>query len=302
MDALVFPGQGAQYVGMRAALGPLSPRQRALFEEADDTLGEALTAVIDAGPPAALTRTSNAQPALLVVGLAWAEALRARGFAAGLTMGHSLGEYTALVWAGALGFADAVRTVRRRGALMEQAVHTTPGTMAAIVRVPDDVLQAIVAECRAVGVVEVTNFNAPGQVVVSGERAAVAAVVARVEAAGVGRAAPLDVAAPFHSSLLAPMASDFAAHLAGVPLRAPRLVFVDNVTGAPEADPARIRAKLVRQLTCPVRWEDGVRAAIAAGVTRFVEAGPGAVLTGLVRRIDRSARAEAAERGGGAAG
>ena len=283
--AFLFPGQGSQSVGMRAGLGPLRPAQRELFEQAEALLGLPLVRLIDEGPETELTRTSNAQPALLVMDLAHAEGARAAGREADVVLGHSLGEYAALVWAGALAFADALRLVRVRGRLMEEAVERTPGRMVAVLKVPVERLEAVLVECRTHGVLEITNYNGPGQLVLSGETAAVERAVERLRSERLGRAVPLNVAAPFHCSLMAPAAEAFRDALAGVELRPPRPVFIDNVTGRSEHDPERIREKLVQQIVQPVRWEAGVRSALELGVDRFLECGPGGVLSGLVRRI-----------------
>ncbi len=291
----LFPGQGSQSPGMRARLGHLSEAQRVLFEQADSLLGVELCRLIDEGPAEELTRTSNAQPALLVTDLAYAMGLEALGHEAEVVLGHSLGEYAALVWAGVLTFPDALRLVRRRGELMEQACEQTPGGMVAVLRAPLAALQELVAGCTAQGVVEITNYNSPDQVVLSGEHAALAEAVARIQAAGLGRVMPLNVAAPFHSSLMAPVARAFAPELAGVPFAAPRRIFIDNVSGRPEAEPERIRAKLVQQIERPVAWEQSLRSALELGCAPFYEAGPGSVLCGLLRRIDRRAPSCGAE-------
>jgi [acyl-carrier-protein] S-malonyltransferase len=283
--AFLFPGQGSQSVGMRAKLGPLRPEQQQLFERAEAVLGFALGKLIDEGPDAELTRTSNAQPALLVMDLAHAEAQRARGQEADVVLGHSLGEYAALVWAGTLEFDDALRLVRARGRLMEEAVHRTPGRMAAVLKVPLDVLEALVAECRASGVLEITNYNGPDQLVLSGAADAIDDAVELIRERRLGRAVPLNVSAPFHSSLMVPAAEAFRTDLGGVTFRAPRIAFIDNVTGRPETEPDQIRQKLVRQIVEPVRWEPSMRTALELGVERFVECGPGSVLAALAKRI-----------------
>jgi len=293
--AFLFPGQGSQVVGMRLKLGRPQPEQQALFEQADTVLGFALTRLIDEGPQTELTRTSNAQPALLALDVAHAYGLRARGIEADVVLGHSLGEYAALVWAGVLVFPDALRLVRERGRLMEQAAGRTPGRMAAVIRVSYDDLAAVVAECRTHGVLEITNVNAPGQLVLSGETAALEAAARMVQERKLGRAVPLEVSAPFHCSLMQPVADAFRERLAGVPFAAPRLRFIDNVTGKPEDDPACIRRKLVEQIVRPVLWEQGVRSAAALGVERLIECGPGGVLAGLAKRIQPGLRVETSE-------
>jgi len=283
--AFLFPGQGAQSVGMREKLGSLSARQQELFRQAEKVLGFALDKLIDEGPEFELTRTSNAQPALLVMDLAHAEGLRARGREADAVLGHSLGEYAALVWAGTLAFEDALRLVRVRGQLMEGAVLRTPGKMAAVLKVTVAQLSALVEECQDAGVLEITNFNGPEQLVVSGEAEAVETVAELIRERRLGRAVLLNVSAPFHSSLMMPAAEAFRAEIGGVELLPPRMTFIDNVTGRPEADPAQIRRKLVRQIVEPVRWEQAMRTALELGVEQFVESGPGSVLAALAKRI-----------------
>lgn len=279
--AFLFPGQGSQYVGMRAKTGG----NDSLYRRADEVLGAGLTRLIDEGPQEELTQTANAQPVLLAAGLTAARAVEGAGTRADLVLGHSLGEYTALVQARVLAFDDALRLVRLRGELMARAVARTPGKMAAVIGAAPAALEALVAELAADGVLEITNRNAPGQVVLSGEDRLVARAVDELKTRRIGRGMPLDVSAPFHSSLMRPMADEFAQALDKVTFSPPALRFVDNVTGQEEADPDAIRAKLVRQLYSPVLFEQGVRSAAAAGVTTFVECGPKTVLSGLVKRI-----------------
>ncbi|MBN1496388.1 MAG: ACP S-malonyltransferase [Spirochaetes bacterium] len=281
----MFPGQGSQSVGMRAKLGAMSSEQKELFSAADYILGFPLSALIDDGPDEELTRTSNTQPALLVMGLAFAMALDARGNRADLVMGHSLGEYTALAHGGVIDFKDAVRIVRMRGELMERAVKSSPGTMAAVIGADRAGLEDLVDECAREGVIEIANYNSPQQVVVSGETAAVSRAVEMINRGGSGKAVTLNVSAPFHSSLMKPAAEEFSRFLAGFEFRRPRVEFIDNVTGLGESDPEEIRKKLVLQLSSPVQWEKSVRKARDAGAAVFIESGPGTVLAGLAKRI-----------------
>lgn len=281
----MFPGQGSQSVGMRGKLGALTSEQKELFSAADYILGFPLSALIDEGPDGELTRTPNTQPALLVMGTAFALALDARGHKADIVMGHSLGEYTALVHGGVIDFKDAVRIVRRRGELMEKAVKNTPGKMAAVIGAERAKLEEILSECSKDGVIEITNFNSPQQVVLSGGTATVTRAVAMINEGGSGKAVELNVSAPFHSSLMKPAAEEFEKFLADFAFSRPRLEFIDNVTGAMESDPERIKKKLVEQLSKPVQWEKSVLAACDAGASTFVESGPGTVLSGLVKRI-----------------
>ena len=294
--AALFPGQGSQSVGMRAGLGPDATLVEPLFERAEAALGLPLRAIIDAGPPARLMRTAHAQPALLVMGVAHATLLERRGFAPDLVLGHSLGAYTALVRAGSLAFEDALRLVHRRGALMEAAAADGSGAMAALVRVDEAALEGLLDQARAHGIVERAGRNAPAQLVVSGERPAVEALVALVEETRAGRAVLLDVAAPFHCSLMAPAAAAFREALAATPLAPPRVPWIDDVEGGLPSEPAAIRARLLQQLTEPVDWEAAVRRAVAEGVTRFVEVGPGGVLASLTRRIAPGAAVTTSER------
>ncbi len=286
----MFPGQGSQSVGMRGRLGGLSDSQRELFIEADGILGFSLGELIDSGPEEELTRTSNAQPALLVMGVAFARGLDDRGEKADIVMGHSLGEYAALVHGGVIDFEDAVRIVRRRGELMESAVTDTPGKMAAVIGADPESLRGTMAECAEGQVLETVNFNSPSQVVISGEAAAVDRAVEEINRRGTGKALELNVAGPFHSSLMKPVAGEFEVFLRDLKFTPPRLVFIDNVTGEIEGDPERIREKLVLQLYNPVQWERSVLTARDAGAALFIESGPGSVLAGLVKRIARDRR------------
>jgi len=291
----MFPGQGSQYPGMRAKLGELSAGQARLFELADELLDFPLTRLIDEGPEEELTATSNAQPALLVMGIAASMAVEKRGFVPDIVMGHSLGEYTALVYSGAMSFEEGIRLVRTRGLLMANAVDRSPGKMAAVMGADRDRLDELVAEVSKQGVLEITNLNSPLQLVLSGEDHTIDLVVDRVNDEGLGRALLLNVSAPFHSSLMQPMADEFAQHLDKVEIGPPQQLFIDNVTGEPESDPSGIRKKLVQQLTSPVLWERSVRTAHAAGAAAFIECGPRNVLRGLVRRTVRGVSSKTAE-------
>ncbi len=283
----MFPGQGSQSVGMRNRLGGLSDGQRELFIEADGILGFSLGELIDNGPEEELTRTANAQPALLVMDIAFARGLDDRGEKADIVMGHSLGEYAALVHSGVIPFGDAVRIVRRRGELMESAVTDTPGKMAAVIGAEPESLRGIMAECAAGQVLETANYNSPSQVVISGEAAAVDRAVEEINRRGTGKAIGLNVAGPFHSSLMKAAAGEFEIFLRDYTFNAPRIAFIDNVSGGIEKDPDRIREKLVLQLYSPVQWERSVLTARDSGAALFIESGPGSVLSGLVKRIAR---------------
>ena len=236
----MFPGQGSQSVGMRGRLGEMSDAQRELFSEADRILGFSLGELIDGGPEEELTRTSNAQPALLVMGIAFALGLDARGEKADIVMGHSLGEYAALVHGGVIAFRDGVRIVRKRGELMEGAMGNTPGKMAAVIGADPEALGGIMEECAAGRVLEAANYNSPSQVVISGEAGAVERAVEEINRRGTGKAVVLNVAGPFHTSLMKPAAAEFEHFLREFSFMEPRVAFIDNVTGEREGDPERI--------------------------------------------------------------
>ncbi len=289
--ALVFPGQGAQAVGMGKDLAAAYPVARAVFEEVDEALGEALSRTIWAGDAETLTLTRNAQPALMACSLAAVRALEAEGFAvadAAFVAGHSLGEYSALAAAGALDVGTTARLLRLRGEAMQAAVPVGEGAMAAILGLDVDAVRAVAAEAAGDEVCEAANDNDPAQVVVSGHRGAVARAVDLAKAQGAKRAVMLPVSAPFHCTLMQPAADAMAAALAETAIAAPAVPLVANVTAAPTRDPETIRRQLVAQVTAPVRWRESVAAMAAAGVTDIWELGAGKALSGMVRRIDRS--------------
>ncbi|HEX6143010.1 MAG TPA: ACP S-malonyltransferase, partial [Geminicoccaceae bacterium] len=290
--ALVFPGQGSQAVGMGRALHDDVAEARAVFEEVDEALGEALSRTTFDGPDEALRLTANAQPALMSCSIAALRALEARsgrtidGLAAAVA-GHSLGEYSALVAAGALGLADAARLLRLRGEAMQAAVPVGEGAMAAILGLDLEVVLEIAEVANRAGACDVANDNAPGQVVVSGACAAVERAVALAKERGARRSMLLPVSAPFHCRLMAPAAGRLEAALAEVELKRPAIPVVTNVTARPEVEPATLRQLLVRQVTARVRWRESVLAMAGLGVRRTVELGAGRVLTGLTRRISK---------------
>lgn len=287
--AFMFPGQGSQQVGMWQALGARSAVGERRLAEAQELLGLPLAQLMDEGPLEELTRTELAQPCLLLLDVVCAERLVEQGYAPAWFLGHSLGEYAALVLAGVLSFGDALQLVRTRGLLMARAAEDIPGSMAAVLGMQREALAPFLAEHDADQVVEITNVNAPKQLVISGTAAAVQKTLEAINASRKGRAVALSVSAPFHCSLMRPVAEAFSEHLAKVELAAPTGGFLDNVTGQMEQDPERIRAKLVEQIHHPVLWEQGVCTARELGVRTFVECGPGRVLTGLVKRIARDA-------------
>ncbi len=288
-NAFVFPGQGSQAVGMGKLLAETWPAARAVFEEVDETLGEKLSGLMFEGPEDRLTLTANAQPALMAVSLAALRALEAEGVSieshAAYVAGHSLGEYSALAAAGSLSVADAARLLRIRGNAMQKAVPAGEGAMAALLGLDLDAARAIAAEAAGGEVCEAANDNAPGQVVVSGHKAAVERAVEIAKGRGARRAMLLQVSAPFHCALMAPAAGAMREALAAATIRAPKVPLVANVTAAPVTDPDEIRRRLVEQVTGTVRWRESVGALVGLGVDRFVEVGSGKVLAGLVKRI-----------------
>jgi len=293
--AFTFPGQGSQTVGMGRALAEAFPAARLVFEEVDAALGEALSRTIWDGPEDVLTLTANAQPALMATSLAAMRALESTGLdlaaTAAFVAGHSLGEYSALAAAGSLSIADAARLLRIRGEAMQRAVPAGQGAMAALLGLDLDAAQEIAREAAEGDVCAAANDNAPGQVVVSGSREAVARAIEIAKARGAKRAILLPVSAPFHCALMAPAAAAMAEALAAVTVNPPVVPLVCNVLARPITDPAEIRARLVEQVTGAVRWRESVAWMAGAGVDLFVEVGAGAVLTGLAKRIAKDARA-----------
>jgi [acyl-carrier-protein] S-malonyltransferase len=284
--ALVFPGQGSQSVGMMQPFAE-SGAVRGVFTEASATLGQDLWKLATEGPPEALNSTVNTQPLMLTAGYAVYRAWRdAGGAEPSMVAGHSLGEYTALVAAGALAFRDALPLVRFRAQAMQEAVPVGEGAMAAILGLEDGAVRAACAEAAQGQVVEAVNFNAPSQVVIAGHKAAVERGVALAKAKGAKRAMMLPVSAPFHSSLLKPAADKLAACLGGVAVSAPRIPVINNVDVAVEREPQRIKEALARQACSPVRWVEIVRRIAADGISHVAECGPGKVLAGLTRRIE----------------
>ena len=262
------------------------PLVRETFVEASQVLGQDLWALVDNGPAEALNETVNTQPVMLTADVAVYRAWRAAGGAeASMMAGHSLGEYAALVAAGAIAFADALPLVRFRAQAMQQAVPQGVGAMAAIMGLDDEGVVAACAEAAQLQSVEAVNFNAPGQVVIAGHKEAVERAIAAAKARGAKRALLLPVSAPFHSKLLQPAAEKLAAYLAEVPVRVANVAVLHNVDVARGATPEAVRAALARQAASPVRWVETIQAFVAQGVTHIIESGPGAVLTGLSRRI-----------------
>ncbi|MBD3367691.1 MAG: ACP S-malonyltransferase [Candidatus Eisenbacteria bacterium] len=287
--AFLFPGQGSQRVGMGRDLFEGSQDVRDLYERASEAVGLDIAAVSFEGPEDKLTRTDNAQPALLVAGVAAMTELVRRGVEPWAVAGHSLGEYSALVAAGSIDFEDGVRAVRERGRLMYEAGLKRPGTMAAIIGLDEDAVGAIVKRASAAGVVQTANLNAPGQVVISGEVDAVKEAMDLAGSGGARRVIGLKVSGAFHSELVDEARAGMEAFLRDVEIREPRALFVSNVTGGAVADPEEIRKNLVAQIVSPVRWVDDVRALVRRSASLFLEVGPGNVLRGLLRRIEPEA-------------
>lgn len=283
--AFVFPGQGSQSVGMLAAYGD-HPALRATLAEADEALGFDLTGMIANGPAEALNQTVNTQPAMLAAGVAvYRRWLAEGGIAPAMMAGHSLGEYTALTCAGALGFADALRLVRLRAEAMQSAVPEGVGAMAAVLGLDDDAVRAVCAEAAAGEVLEAVNFNAPGQVVIAGNKAAVERGCALAKEKGAKRALPLPVSVPSHCALMRPAAEKLRIAMRDIAIQAPAIPVIHNADVATHATPDAIREALASQLFSPVRWVESMRLMAARGVTRIAECGPGKVLAGLNKRI-----------------
>lgn len=287
--AIVFPGQGSQASGMQAALAEARDEIRDTYAEASDELGFDLWELVQEGPAESLNETVVTQPAMLVAGVAaWRAWCKAGGEAPRFMAGHSLGEYTALACAGSLPFAEALRLVIRRSELMQAAVPPGEGAMAAILGLEDEAVVAVCRDAAEGQVVSAVNFNSPGQVVIAGDRAAVERASEGAKAAGARRAMLLSVSVPAHCELMRPAAEEFASALAAADFQVPTIPVVNNVDVAIYESAEQIRDGLERQLYSPVRWTETVRFLAARGVSSIVEAGPGKVLTGLVRRIDRS--------------
>ncbi|GIX30379.1 MAG: malonyl CoA-acyl carrier protein transacylase [Porticoccaceae bacterium] len=294
--AFVFPGQGSQRVGMLAELAARYPVVEQTFAEASEVLGYDLWRLVQEGPEEALALTERTQPMLLAASTAVWRVWNERGGARPAWLaGHSLGEWSALVAAEVVDFPAAVQLVRLRGAYMQEAVPPGEGAMAAVMGVAEEEVERVCAEVAGDQVVAAVNYNSPGQVVIAGHAPAVARALEALRAAGARRAVPLPVSAPFHTSLMRPAAERLAREVRATPFRAPRIPVIHNVHAAPEADPEAIKELVIEQIHRPVLWVDCVRALAERGVEILVECGPGRVLQGLVRRIDRSLAAYAAD-------
>jgi len=285
MKAYVFPGQGAQFVGMGKDLYDNNARARELFEQANDILGFRITDLMHAGVDEDLRQTKVTQPAIFLHSVLLAKSL-GEEFRPDMVAGHSLGEFSALVAAGAMNFADGLKLVSARAHAMQRACELKPSTMAAVLALPDETVESICAEIP--GTVVCANYNCPGQIVISGEIEAIDAACERLLAAGAKRALKLKVGGAFHSPCMEPARAELAEAIAATDIHTPVCPVYQNVDALPHTDPAEIKANLIAQLTAPVRWTQTVRNMIAAGANEFVELGPGKVLQGLVSKIDRS--------------
>jgi [acyl-carrier-protein] S-malonyltransferase len=298
MIAFVFPGQGAQKVGMGKALAEKFPVCHDTFAEADAALGESLSGLCFDGPAEKLLLTENTQPAILAMSVAVWRLVDSRGLRASFAAGHSLGEYSAHVAAGTLSFADALRTVRRRGRYMQEAVPVGEGAMAAILGLDEESVSRACVDAmveRGGRVVSPANLNAPGQIVIAGHADAVARAGERCKELGAKRVIPLAVSAPFHCALMKPAEDRLTPELRSLAASDPKIPVVANLDALPKRDAISAIGALIRQVSSPVKWEQVVRRLIADGAQTFVELGPGSVLAGLIKKIDRSVQVVSVE-------
>lgn len=294
--AFLFPGQGSQQVGMGRDVIEQNEIAKAIYDQADTALDVSLSELILEGPEETLKQTANTQPALVTTSVALLKVLEAEGIKADMVAGHSLGEYSALVAAGALTYEEAVKAVRARGQLMENAVPNGEGAMAAVLGMARDALQTLVDAINEPGhEVELANMNAPGQIVISGSQSGVEKAAEQAKEQGAKRVIPLNVSGPFHSSLMKPAAEKMRAVLDNTYMNDAHIPVVANVNARETKDAASLKAQLIEQIYSPVLWEDTVRYMLDAGVDTFIEIGPGKVLSGLVRKVQRRVNMYAVE-------